>query len=82
MQKHRAPTFGAPLASPNPPAPPPASAGLVAIHAGRLVDVDKGEMVRDRWIVIEGERIRAVLPAGAALPAGARRLDLSAYTAR
>lgn len=42
------------LASPNPPAPPPASAGLVAIHAGRLVDVDKGEVVRDRWIVIEG----------------------------
>jgi imidazolonepropionase-like amidohydrolase len=52
----------------------------VAIRAGRLVDVDRGEMRRDQTIVVRGERIEAVLPAGARAPAGARVIDLSRHT--
>src|SRR5262245_13967643 len=56
------------------------TAGLVAIHAGRLVDVDKGEVLRDRWVLVRGERIEAVLPGSAPAPSGARVVDLSGYT--
>ena len=55
-------------------------AGLVAIRAGRLVDVDKGEVRRDQLIVVRGERIEAVQPGSAKVPAGARLIDLSKYT--
>ncbi len=53
---------------------------LVAIRAGRLVDVEKGEVRRDQVIVIRGDRIEAVQAASAKLPAGARVIDLSRYT--
>ena len=53
---------------------------LTAIRAGRLVDVERGEVVRDQVVLVRGERIEAVRPAGARLPAGARVVDLSRYT--
>src|SRR2546427_8436256 len=53
---------------------------LVAIRAGRLVDVDKGEVRRDQVILVRGERIEAVEAGTAKLPAGARLIDLSRYT--
>ena len=50
----------------------------LAIRAGRLVDV---EVVRDgQVLLVEGERVAAVLGAGEPVPAGARELDLSADT--
>jgi len=53
---------------------------LVAIRAGRLVDVEQGVVLRDQVILVRGERIEAVQPAGAGIPKGARVIDLSAYT--
>jgi imidazolonepropionase-like amidohydrolase len=52
----------------------------VAIRAGRLVDVDRGEVRRDQVVILRGERIMAVQPASARLPAGARVIDLGRYT--
>ena len=53
---------------------------MVAIRAGRLVDVDKSEVLRDQVIVIRGDRIEAVQPGSSKLPAGARVIDLSKFT--
>jgi imidazolonepropionase-like amidohydrolase len=53
---------------------------LVAIRAGRLVDVERGEVRRDQVILVRGERIEAVQPAAARLPAGARVIDLTRHT--
>ena len=53
---------------------------LVAIRVGRLVDVDRGEVRRDQVVIVRGDRIMAVQPASARLPAGARVVDLSRYT--
>ena len=58
-------------------APPPQ---VVAIRAGRLVDVDHGVILRDQVVLVRGERIEAVQPAAAAIPKGARVIDLSSYT--
>jgi imidazolonepropionase-like amidohydrolase len=52
----------------------------VAIRAGRLVDVDRGEVRRDQVIVVRGDRIAAVQPGSAPLPPGAGVIDLSRYT--
>ena len=52
----------------------------VVIRAGRLVDVERGEVRRDQVIVVRGDRVAEVLPAGSPLPAGARLIDLSRYT--
>jgi imidazolonepropionase-like amidohydrolase len=57
-----------------------AAQGVTAIRAGRLVDVEKGEIRRDQLIVIRGDRIEAVQPGSTKAPAGARLLDLSGYT--
>lgn len=51
-----------------------------AIRAGRLVDVERGEIRRDQLIVIRDGRIESVGPASRAAPAGARIVDLSRYT--
>ena len=51
----------------------------VALLAGRLVDVRKGEVLRDRVVLVRGERIEAVLGAGDPLPPGTRRIDLSGH---
>ncbi|HSS76195.1 MAG TPA: amidohydrolase family protein [Thermoanaerobaculia bacterium] len=53
---------------------------ITAIHAGRLVDVDQGVVLRDRWLIIRGDRVESILPGSAAVPAGAKVIDLSSYT--
>jgi imidazolonepropionase-like amidohydrolase len=53
---------------------------LTAIRAGRLVDVERGEVRTNQVILVRGERIEAVQGAGAAIPRGAAVIDLSAYT--
>ena len=53
---------------------------VTAIRAGRLVDVDRGEVRRDQVILVRGDRIEAVQPGAAKLPAGARVIDLSRST--
>ena len=53
---------------------------LTAIRAGRLVDVERGEVRRDQVILIKGDRITGIQPASARLPAGARVIDLSRWT--
>ncbi|HEY7530102.1 MAG TPA: amidohydrolase family protein [Gemmatimonadota bacterium] len=53
-----------------------APASVVAIRAGRLIDPETGEAVRNQTILVEGERIVAVGP-DVDVPAGARVVDLS-----
>ena len=38
----------------------PVPSALVAIRAGRLIDVDKGEVRRDQVVLVRGDRIEAV----------------------
>jgi imidazolonepropionase-like amidohydrolase len=57
-----------------------ASQGLTAIRAGRLVDVERGEVRRDQVVLVRGTRIEAVLPGSAKLPSEARLVDLTRYT--
>jgi imidazolonepropionase-like amidohydrolase len=54
--------------------------GVTVIRAGRLLDVNKGETLRDQLIVIRGERIETIRAGSAKLPSGARVVDLSRYT--
>jgi imidazolonepropionase-like amidohydrolase len=57
------------------------SPGVLAVRAGKLLDVREGRLRSDVLITMEGDRIAAVVPAeGARLPAEARVLDLSRYT--
>jgi imidazolonepropionase-like amidohydrolase len=51
---------------------------LVVIRAARLLDVERGEIVTDVVVVVEGERIAAVNPD--ALPDGAETIDLGDVT--
>ena len=51
----------------------------VLIHAGRLIDVDREEVVHDRVIVVEGDRIADVLTEAPAETSSAT-IDLSAHT--
>jgi imidazolonepropionase-like amidohydrolase len=57
----------------------PMSEGRVIVRAGRLLDVDAGEVLADRAIVLSGDRIDAVVPADAA-PDADRVIDLSGST--
>jgi imidazolonepropionase-like amidohydrolase len=57
-----------------------AAQGVTAIRAGRLVDVERGEVRRDQLLLIRGERIEAIRPGSDKIPAGARVIDLSRYT--
>ncbi|MEW2811078.1 amidohydrolase family protein [Streptomyces massasporeus] len=52
----------------------------VALRCARLVDVEAGAVLPDRIVVVEGERITAVLPAGEPVPEGMRLIDLGAAT--
>ncbi len=55
--------------------------GIVAVKAGRLVDVVDERVLSDQVILIEGDRIAKVGPArSVAVPSGARVIDLSGYT--
>ncbi len=53
---------------------------LLAVRAGRLIDVEQGRVLTNQVILIRGEMIEAVQPASAAIPRGARVIDLSRYT--
>ncbi len=53
---------------------------VIAIRAGRLVDVERGEVRRDQLIVVRGDRIEAIQPGASKPPAGARVIDLSKHT--
>ncbi|MDQ3137075.1 MAG: amidohydrolase family protein [Gemmatimonadota bacterium] len=53
---------------------------VVAIKAGRLVDVERGEIRINQVVLVRGDRIAAVQPASAAIGAGVRVIDLSRYT--
>jgi imidazolonepropionase-like amidohydrolase len=52
----------------------------VVLRAGRFVDVARGEILRDQEVVIDGDRVAAVRPAGEPPPVGARVIDLTAHT--
>ena len=52
----------------------------IGIRAGWFVDVEKGRVLRDRVILVRGERIEAVQPASARILEGARVIDLSRHT--
>jgi imidazolonepropionase-like amidohydrolase len=53
---------------------------VTAIRAGRLIDVDRGEVRRDQLLLIRGDRIEAVQAGSSKAPSGARVIDLSRYT--
>ena len=63
-----------------PPYLPPAETVVTVIRAGRLVDVDKGVVLRDQVIVVRGDKIASIERAPGHPPAGARVVDLSKYT--
>ena len=63
-----------------PGAAPAQEPALTAIRAGRLVDVERGEVRRDQVILVRGDRIAGIQPASAKVPAGARVIDLSRAT--
>lgn len=52
---------------------------VTAVHCGHLIDTQAGRMLGETTVVIEGKRIRDVLP-GHSVPAGAGEVDLSAET--
>lgn len=53
---------------------------LVAVRAGRLLDVEQGRVLRDQLVLVRGEKIEGVRPWPAKPPAGARVIDLSGAT--
>jgi imidazolonepropionase-like amidohydrolase len=54
---------------------------VVAVRAGKLIDVVAGKVLENQTILISGERITAVGPSGSvAVPAGAELVDLSNAT--
>jgi imidazolonepropionase-like amidohydrolase len=59
---------------------PQAPPQVIAIRAGRLVDVERGQVRRDQLIVVRGDRIIAIHAGSSRPPAGARLLDLSRYS--
>lgn len=56
-----------------------APAETLYVHAGRLIDTERGTVLTDRLLTIENGRVRAVAP-WAPPPPGARLVDWSAYT--
>jgi imidazolonepropionase-like amidohydrolase len=62
------------------PLSPVTAQTLTAIRAGRLVDVERGEVRRDQLVLVRGARIEAIQPGSAKLPSGTRLVDLSRYT--
>ena len=57
-----------------------APAPVIAIRAGRLVDVERGQVRRDQLILVQGERITAIQPGSTPPPGRARVIDLSRYS--
>ncbi len=61
----------------------PASAGVIAVKAGRMLDVRSGNYLSDQVILIEAGKVREVGKARDMqphVPAGAKVIDLSRYT--
>lgn len=61
----------------------PAGAGVVAVKAGRLLDVRSGNYLSDQLILIEAGKVREVGKARDVqphVPASARVIELSRYT--
>jgi imidazolonepropionase-like amidohydrolase len=54
--------------------------GLLAVRADRMVDVEAGEVLEGRTLLVRGERVEAVLDPGRPLPEGAQPLDLPGHT--
>jgi imidazolonepropionase-like amidohydrolase len=59
--------------------PPPASAPLVVLHCGHLIDTEAGKLLGETTIVIDGKRIREIR-AGHADITGAQSIDLANQT--
>ena len=59
---------------------PLAAQEVTAIRAGRFVDVEHGEVRNNQVILVQGDKIDAVQSGSAAIPKGAKVIDLSAYT--
>src|SRR5688500_4829839 len=57
----------------------PPAAQTTALRFGRLVD-GTGAVVRDAVVVVDGDRVTRVGAGDAAVPAGARVIDLRRYT--
>jgi imidazolonepropionase-like amidohydrolase len=60
-------------------APPPAPAPVIAIRAGKLMDVEAGRLQTNQVILVRGGKIEAV-GENLAVPAGASVIDLSKMT--
>jgi imidazolonepropionase-like amidohydrolase len=52
---------------------------LIAIHCGHLVDVVAGKVLGETTVIVDGKRVREVVP-GSGSAAGAAQIDLSAQT--
>jgi imidazolonepropionase-like amidohydrolase len=59
---------------------PAAAQSMTVLRAGRLVDVERGEVRRDQLVVIRDGRIQSVQPGSERPPQGARIIDLSGFT--
>jgi len=58
----------------------PAAASLTVIRAGTLIDGSSNTPRKNQLIFVRGERIEKVVDGSAAIPAGAKVIDLSAAT--
>lgn len=58
----------------------PDPGALTAIRTGRLLDVDAGEVLTGRTLLVRGDRIEAIRDAAAAVPDDARMIDLAGFT--
>jgi imidazolonepropionase-like amidohydrolase len=59
---------------------PAAHADALIVRAGKLIDVERGRVLTDQAIHIDGERIARIEPFEATAAAGARVVDWSRYT--
>jgi imidazolonepropionase-like amidohydrolase len=53
---------------------------MTAVRAGHLVGVRRGQVLKDRIILIKGDRVEAILEGDAKLPEGTVVIDLSGST--
>ncbi len=58
----------------------PEAESTTVVLAGRLVDVEAGEVLADRALVVKGARIERILGPGDDVPPADREIDLSAHT--
>ena len=49
----------------------------IAVHAGRLIDVRTGQVIKDAYVVVQGDRVKAI---STTVPAGDPVIDMSKYT--